>query len=208
MSAAAEPVRRQRNARGEGERLRAELLEAAANLMATNGDIESISLRAVAREAGVSATAVYRHFDDHHDLLRESVVYCWTNFRQSLTESRRGITDPFDALQALRAAYVQFALDHPGQYRVMFSNRMQPEGDSAVIGLAAYQVLVDSVAEILGVLGDDRDPYFVAAQLHTWLHGVVDLWSNHPDVSWPGADRLIDSMTEVIGIDRRPATDI
>ncbi len=61
---------------------------------------------------------------------------------------------------------------------------------------------------ILDVLGDDRDPYFVAAQLHTWLHGVVDLWSNHPDVSWPGADRLIDSMTEAIGIDRRPATDI
>jgi AcrR family transcriptional regulator len=202
MSAAAEPARRRRNARGEGERLRVELLEAAANLMATTGDIESISLRAVAREAGVSATAVYRHFDDHHDLLRESVEYCWTSFRQSLTDSRLGITDPFDVLQALRSAYVQFALDHPGQYRVMFSNRMQPVGHSAAIGLAAYQLLVDSVADILDVLGDDRDPYFVAAQLHTWLHGVVDLWSNHPDVSWPGADRLIESMTEVIGIDR------
>ncbi len=206
MSAAAEPARRRRNARGEGERLRVELLEAAANLMATTGDIESISLRAVAREAGVSATAVYRHFDDHHDLLRESVEYCWTSFRQSLTDSRLGITDPFDVLQALRSAYVQFALDHPGQYRVMFSNRMQPVGHSAAIGLAAYQLLVDSVADILDVLGDDRDPYFVAAQLHTWLHGVVDLWSNHPDVSWPGADRLIESMTEVIGIDR-PADD-
>jgi AcrR family transcriptional regulator len=205
MSAAAEPARRQRNARGEGERLRAELLEAAANLMATNGDIESISLRAVAREAGVSATAVYRHFDDHHDLLRESVEYCWTSFRQALTDSRLDVTDPFDVLQALRSAYVQFALDHPGQYRVMFSNRMQPDGESATIGLAAYQLLVDSVADILHVLGDDRDPYFVAAQLHTWLHGVVDLWSNHPDVSWPGADRLIESMTEVIGIDRRPS---
>ena len=89
MSAAAEPVRRQRNARGEGERLRIELLEAAADLMATHGDIESISLRAVAREAGVSATAVYRHFDDHHDLLRESVEYCWTNFRQVARPTRR-----------------------------------------------------------------------------------------------------------------------
>ena len=200
MSAASEPVRRQRNARGEGERLRIELLEAAADLMATHGDIESISLRAVAREAGVSATAVYRHFDDHHDLLRESVEYCWTNFRQSLVDSEVGITDPFDALRALRSAYVRFALDHPGQYRVMFSNRMRPEGQSAIIGLAAYQLLVDSVAAILDELGDDRDPYFVAAQLHTWLHGVVDLWSNHPEVSWPGADQLIESMVQTIGL--------
>jgi AcrR family transcriptional regulator len=202
MTAAAVPARRPKSARGEGDRLRQELLEAAANLMATHGDIESISLRSVAREAGVSATAVYRHFDDHHDLLRESVEYCWTNFRQSLTDSRLGITDPFDALHALRSAYVQFALDHPGQYRVMFSNRMHPQGDSATIGLAAYQLLVDSVEAILTVLDDSRDPYFVAAQLHTWLHGVVDLWSNHPDVSWPGADRLIESMTDVIGLDR------
>jgi AcrR family transcriptional regulator len=207
MSAAVDPIRRQRNARGEGERLRTDLLEAAANLMATHGDIESISLRAVAREAGVSATAVYRHFDDHHDLLRESVEYCWTNFRQSLVDSTVGVSDPFDALQALRAAYVAFALEHPGQYRVMFSNRMQPEGDSAVIGLAAYQLLVDSVAAILEALGDDRDPYFVAAQLHTWLHGVVDLWSNHPDVSWPGADQLIDGMVHTIRLTRRTEGD-
>ena len=82
----------------------------------------------------------------------------------------------------------------------MFSNRMRPEGQSAIIGLAAYQLLVDSVAAILDVLGDDRDPYFVAAQLHTWLHGVVDLWSNHPDVSWPGADQLIESMVQTIGL--------
>lgn len=206
MSAAAEPSRpqRQRSARGQGDSLRTDLLEAAANLMATHGDLESISLRAVAREAGVSATAVYRHFDDHHDLLRESVEYCWTSFRQALLDSRVGIADPFDALHALRSAYVQFALEHPGQYRVMFSNAMRHEGDSITIALAAYQLLVDSVADILQALADDRDPYLIAAQLHTWLHGVVDLWNNHPDVEWPGADRLIDGMLDALDLQRRP----
>ena len=63
VSAAEMPIRRQKSARGQGDRLRRDLLEAAANLMATHGDIESVSLRAVAREAGVSATAVYRHVD-------------------------------------------------------------------------------------------------------------------------------------------------
>ena len=49
----------------------------------------------------MSATAVYRHFDDHHDLLRESVEYCWTNFRQALIDSTVGVSDPFDELVQL-----------------------------------------------------------------------------------------------------------
>ena len=61
-----------RSARGEGDKLRAELLDAPT--MATHGDIDSISLRAVARRAGVPATAVSRHFDNHLDLLREAVL--------------------------------------------------------------------------------------------------------------------------------------
>ena len=207
MSAAAEPVRRQRNARGKGERLRVELLEAAADLMATHGDIESISLRAVAREAGVSATAVYRHFDDHHDLLRESVEYCWTNFRQALSDSTVGVTDPFDELLQLGAAYAQFAFDHPGQYRVMFSNRIELGDADVTVGLAAYQLLVDTVARILDALDDNRSQYFVAAQLHTWMHGAVDLCSSHPDMHWPDTDSLLDGMVEALRL-RRPATDI
>ncbi len=203
MGAAAEPVRRSRNARGEGERLRADLLEAAANLMATHGDIESISLRAVAREAGVSPTAVYRHFEDHHDLLRESVEYCWTSFRQALVDSTLGVTDPFDELERLGAAYAQFALDHPGQYRVMFSNRIELGDADVTIGLAAYQLLVDAVVRILDALGDGRSPYFVAAQLHTWMHGTVDLCASHPDMHWPGTDSLLDGMVEALRL-RRP----
>ena len=81
----ATPARR-RNARGEGDELRAELLDAATDLMATHGDIDSISLRAVARRAGVSATAVYRHFDDRLDLLRKAVRANWAEFFAALAD--------------------------------------------------------------------------------------------------------------------------
>ncbi len=207
VSAAEMPIRRQKSARGQGDRLRRDLLEAAANLMATHGDIESVSLRAVAREAGVSATAVYRHFDDHHDLLRESVEYCWTNFRQALIDSTVGVSDPFDELVQLGAAYAQFAFDHPGQYRVMFSNRIELGDADTTIGLAAYQLLVDAVERILDALDDDRSPFFVAAPLHTWMHGAGDLCSSHPEMRWPGTDSLLDGMLEALRL-RRPATDI
>ena len=201
-------MRRQRNARGEGERLRIELLEAAADLMATHGDIESISLRAVAREAGVSATAVYRHFDDHHDLLRESVEYCWTNFRQALIDSTVGVSDPFDELRALRRG-LRAVRVRPS--RAVPRDVLQPDRarqtPTATIGLAAYQLLVDAVGRILDALGDDRNPYFVAAQLHTWMHGVVDLWSQPSRDAVAGhRAACIDGMVEALRL-RRPVTD-
>ena len=140
------PIRRQKSARGQGDRLRRDLLEAAANLMATHGDIESVSLRAVAREAGVSATAVYRHFDDHHDLLRESVEYCWTNFRQALIDSTVGVSDPFDRARATRRRRTHSSRSTIPGSTVMFSNRIELADADSTIGLAAYQLLVDAVA--------------------------------------------------------------
>jgi AcrR family transcriptional regulator len=194
MSAAETPVRRQKSARGEGDRLRQDLLESAANLMAMHGDIESISLRSVARDAGVSPTAVYRHFPDHLTLLREASDYCWTNLRDALANARSSSTDPFLSFRAHGEAYIQFAIDHPGQYRALFSNKIDLGERSSAVGQACFQLLLDDVTTILHLLDDDRDPHFVAAQVHTWIHGIVDLRNTHPDVPWPGTTELLDGL--------------
>ena len=60
---------RRRNARGEGERLRQELIRAASQLLESLPGEESLSLRAVARQAGVSAPSVYLHFADKGELV-------------------------------------------------------------------------------------------------------------------------------------------
>lgn len=189
-----EPPSRPRAARGEGDRLRHDLLDAAAELMAVHGDIDAISLRAVARRVGVSATAVYRHFDDHVDLLHESVEHCWSNFLHVLADAAATSPDPFLAFRAMGDAYVQFALDRPGQYRVLFSNKVDLGGGDAPGGLAAFQLLIDMVARMLRANGDDRDPFFVAVQVHTWMHGIVDLCGSHPDMPWPATDALLDGL--------------
>ncbi len=195
-------VTRERNARGEGARLRDDLLDAAADLMAEHGSIEGISLRAVARRAGVSPTAVYRHFDDHHELLAAAVTHCWTNFRAALASSLEHEGDPFRRFSRMGRAYVDFALAHPGQYRVMFSNRVRPAGDDDSVGVSAFQMLVDQVDEILRERGDDRDATFVAVQAHTWIHGIVDLIGTHPGGVWPGVDELVDGL--VVSLDLVP----
>jgi AcrR family transcriptional regulator len=193
---------RQRNARGEGDRLRADLLAAAADLMAEQGTVDGASLRAVARRAGVSATAVYRHFDDHVQLVQESVRYCWNNFLGVLESARDAGTDPFDAFELCGIGYASFALDHPGQYRVMFSNRLEIEDESALVANATFQILVDLVTAMLAALGDERDPQTVAVQVHTWIHGIVDLNSARPDVEWPSVETQLNGLADSLGLVR------
>jgi AcrR family transcriptional regulator len=189
---------RQRYARGEGDRLRTDLLDAAAELLATHGEIDAVSLRAVARRAGVSATAVYRHFDDHVELLREAVEHCWATFYEVLLTAGRVSDDPFVAFRSMGDAYVAYALAHPGQYRVLFSNKVDLGDGDAPGGLAAFQLLVDSIAAMLAARSDPRDPFFVAVQVHTWIHGIVDLCGSHPSMPWPATTELLDGLCEAL----------
>ena len=191
---------RERNARGQGDRLRTDLLDAAAELMAERGSVDGISLRAVARRAGVSATAVYRHFDDHIELLQASVRHCWASFLDILESARDSGADPFDAFERCGIAYAEFALGHPGQYRVMFSNRIEIEDETSTVANATFQLLVDLVAAMLTELDDDRSVLVVAVQVHTWIHGIVDLSSAHPDVDWPPVDEQLSGLRESLGL--------
>lgn len=205
------PPARQRYARGEGDKLRVDLLESAAELMARHGSIEGISLRSVARHAGVSPTAVYRHFDDHLDLLRESVEHCWSRFRDVIQNGRDSSPDPFEAFRNTGDAYVRFALEHPGQYRVMFSNEidlaLDCDGmDPSSIGMSAFQILVDLVSAMLDERGDHRDPFFVSVQVHTWIHGIVGLCGANPDAPWPPVSALLDGLQEALRLQPKPAT--
>ncbi|MEM1332098.1 MAG: TetR/AcrR family transcriptional regulator [Actinomycetota bacterium] len=193
-------ITRERYARGEGDRLRVDLLDAAAELMAEHGSVEGISLRAVARRAGVSPTAVYRHFDDHVDLLADSVTHCWTNFRDALATSFESRDDPFTTFREMGRAYVDFALERPGQYRVMFSNRVSPGDDRDSVGASAFEMLVDVVRQMLDARHDDRDPRFVAAQVHTWIHGIVDLIGCHPENDWPDVEQLLVGLDEALAL--------
>ncbi len=191
-------IHRQRSARGEGDTLRTDLLVAAADLIGAHGEMESVSLRAVAREAGVSPTAVYRHFDDHVELLRGAVDHCWSTFYEQLRTANDSSDDPFVAFRAMGDAYIAYALAHPGQYRVLFSNKVDLGDGDAPGGLAAFQLLVDAVARMLARLGDDRDPFFVAVQVHTWMHGIVDLCGSHPSMPWPETEALLDGLSDAL----------
>lgn len=198
VASTVERAPRQRNPRGEGDRLRQDLLEATAELIAAHDSIESISLRAVARRAGVSPTAVYRHFDDHLDLLRQAVDFCWGNFRDAMQAGKDSSSDPFTAFRNTGDNYVEFAMERRGQYRVLFSNRIDLGIERASSADEAFTILVDLIAAVLDANGDDRAPVDVAFQTHTWIHGIVDLCSGNPDMPWPETSTMLDGLGEAL----------
>lgn len=98
--------------------LRRALLEAARRILEAEGP-SALSLRAVAREAGVSPAAPYHHFKDKAELLDAVAEQGWEMLDRRMAEAQ-GEAEPRDKLNALGIAYVCFARDNPALYRVMY----------------------------------------------------------------------------------------
>ena len=199
--------RRKRHPRGQGARLRTELLEAASRLLAEVGDADRLSIRAVATAAGVTAPSIYRHFPDKRSLLQTVVEERFRDFDRTLEQATAGAADPFDALKRRCRAYLRFAREHPGHYRVLFSaTALGPKGLGTYgkgphPGAASFFALVDAIQRCLDAgAGSNRDAFFLAVQLWTALHGMVDLRISKPEVPWPPVDALLAATLSDLGL--------
>lgn len=96
--------------------LRAALLLAARALL-DEGGVPAVSLREAARRAGVTPAACYRHFVDKEALLTALAVQGFEAFEQALAQAAEGTREPF---AEMGVAYVAFAVQHPGMFRLMF----------------------------------------------------------------------------------------
>lgn len=117
-------VPRERNPRGQGDRLREEVLAALVRLV---GDDERmrplpLSLREVAREAGVTAPALYRHFANKEELGRAAEADGFLRLAAAMDEADKAATPgpPSARLIAQAQAYCRFALENKGHFRLMF----------------------------------------------------------------------------------------
>lgn len=195
---------RTRNPKGRGDRLRVELLDAAADLIAELGSVDRVALRAVAGRAGVSPTAVYRHFDDHDDLMSAAVTHCWQQFAAALAHDPAEADDPHARFAAMGAAYLDFAAREPGKYAVLFSLTAPVAAPSGACTGQVFDGLVSAVDAILTLHDDDRDPRFVAHQVLTWTHGIATLSASpHKTTDAPSARELIESLIVELRLDDR-----
>ena len=105
--------------------LRRALVDAARRLLEAEGP-SALSLRAVAREAGVSPAAPYHHFKDKAELLDAVAHEGWEMLQLAMIEAKAQ-TKGLQQLTALGIAYVCFAREHPALYRVMYDGARDKE---------------------------------------------------------------------------------
>lgn len=189
---------RERNPYGTGTRLRDELIAAAGRLLAASGDPDVLSLRAVAREAGVAAPSIYLQFESKEALLRAVIAAHFDEFQRAIESGRLAGSDPATKLFQGALAYCRFATEHPGSYRIIFDLPLPPWPDlkkDDLPGMSAFTMHVEAVAECAesGAVAI-RDPFETATAIWTALHGIVTLRRHLPSFPWPPLERQLTSM--------------
>ena len=102
------------------------LVDAARRLLEAEGP-SALSLRAVAREAGVSPAAPYHHFKDKGELLEAVAHEGWDLLDAALAKAKADAPSPREAMSNLGVAYVCFARENPALYRVMYDTARDRE---------------------------------------------------------------------------------
>ena len=192
---------RLRNPRGEGDRLRAALLDAATDLLGESQDVEGLSVRAVTARAGVSPTALYLHFADKDDLTRAVKARCFAALGEVLRQAEADDDgDPLEQLRALGRAYLRFAREQPGQYAILFQTHIpkappasSPAAAGDVPGRDVFDILVRAVQRCLE---GDGDPFEVACILWMALHGRAAVRSAMPEFPFPDDERYVALLLE------------
>ena len=180
--------------------LRAALLEHAGKILRAEG-LEALTLRAVARAAGVSQTAPYRHFADRRALMGAIAAEGFGELHRAMGEAMAhgGGREGF---KGIALAYVHFAVANPALYRVMFGPEVANTSDLPELATASRASLgfVQSGLEQLQAAGLVRagDAAVMAISLWAALHGTVSLILDGQAETVTDIDTLVQATAQLV----------
>lgn len=148
--------------------LPAALLRAAGTILEKEG-VEALSLRALARRAGVSHAAPYRHFRDRESLLAALAAEGFATLGQALRDAASA-----GGLRAMGEAYVHFARSRPQRFRLMFGGSLTLARHPALreVATRAFEALGGALAAQVGDSAGAQDASIAAWAL---VHGLAQL---------------------------------
>jgi len=160
---------------------RQQILEEAREVFLAQG-LAGLSMRTVAERVGVSATALYRHFDDKDALLATMLGEAFASFGSYLGRALGGRT-PLARFRMTGEAYFDFALEHPRDYELMFLTNCSDLGFKRISqaiderSRPTFEFLVERVEECIQKrIFVRRDPRAVALYAWSTVHGTASLW--------------------------------
>ncbi|WP_167476793.1 TetR/AcrR family transcriptional regulator [Nocardia arthritidis] len=207
-SAVSTPTR-VRNRRGEGAKLRDEIIAAAAEILDEEGDERAVTLRSVARRIGIAAPSIYPHFPDQPAIMLAVVRQEFDRLAVTLrTAADTGGRDPRRRLLAACHAYLELARTHPERYRTMFGGLWVPTiGDSSIneedlttLGSETLQIIANELGACVAAGQATSDDLFAdAVALWLGLHGLAHQRAVTASFPWPDdiAERIIGALAHL-----------
>ena len=183
-------TRRRRAKRGSGEQLRAEIVKAAKELLASSDDASGVSIRSVADAVGVTSPSIYLHFADKEALLDAVVSDVFEELDHAMVSAAAQVELPLERLCAFGLAYVRFAVEHPAHYRLATMDHFAlPPASDDVLVHSAFGHLSATVKECMdsGVFAEG-DPTPVAFEMWAAAHGIAALVIAKPYAPWGDVD--------------------
>ena len=180
------------------------VLDAAISLIESDGP-ESLSMREVARRAGVSHQAPYHYFKDRSGIFaaisQEGFAALANAFRQVQTDGTLDTTSP---AKAGFTAYLRFAREHIGHFRVMFRadiSGLSSHPEAHECAEDAFAELLNMVARTVGHSADTQDALTFALMLWSQAHGLATLFLDGPLESRMGSrletEKQVDAVIEL-----------
>lgn len=163
--------------RREQERMRKAILEASLALFAKGG-IRAVSMRNIAERIAYSPGTIYRYFEGKGSILQELRIGAFAVFYDRVIDQSR-VEDPLERLQATAKAYIDFALERPEYYDLMFNTPEVPaipDPDGSMPPMRSYLAFKANVAACLTAGHFPKtDPDQAAIALWASLHGLSGL---------------------------------
>lgn len=162
----------------EKERMRLLILKAAMKLFLEEG-YESVLLRKIADKIEYSPATVYNYFKDKDEILYTLHNIAFEKFYEELSKSNR-IKNPLERLKKLGKLYINFALNNPQYYDLMFImnspiRKVLSEEDWTV-GLKSFQLIKDCVTDCINEgYFKKGNPDTAAFSMWSYVHGIVSL---------------------------------
>ena len=191
---------------GQGARLTEDIVPGAIALIERSGSDEAVTLRAVAREVGISAPSIYAHFPDRDAMMMAVILRVFDELAGAIEQgSASARQDPVERLVAGCGAYVGYGLAQPARYGVLFSGPhgtpqdyckpvpLGPEGHPVLeFGAEAFALLVRGIEECVEA-GASASTDVVGDSTAVWvaMHGAVRLRNSLPGFPWPEPETFV-----------------
>jgi AcrR family transcriptional regulator len=157
--------------------LRRALIDAARRILEAEGP-SALSLRAVAREAGVSPAAPYHHFKDKGELLDAVAMEGWEMLDAVIAKAKADASSGAQALDEIGVNYVCFARENPALYRVMYDTVRDKEAlpdDTAGDRDSAYCKVRDTLVEAGANASDEIELELATVAAWCSAHGLAEM---------------------------------